>query len=484
MEKGFYVGWGMEDITPQKPTAVFGQFHDRISKGTLDPLMVTALVMESIDEEGRSSGCSAMVSCDLNDMPASLQEAVRKRLDGAIPGFDINRLILAATHIHTGPFLLRYGPGNNPNDYSFSFPDHMEGIITPEEYCEFFIEKVFQAIKSAWEHRLKSGVSWQLGHATVGHNRRLVYDDGSAVMYGNSNSVHFREVEGPQDTGVEMLYFWDDQEELTGILMNVACPAQVVENLDHITADYWGAFRKKFWSKYGRKIPVYAMCGAAGDQSPRDLVRRDRGEKDMFSMEGVEEIGERLLQAFEYKLEDAKKTIVTYPEFVHSYKKIPLPYRRVNKSEYEQAKKKYEMLVDRYGERKKPYISKENYELFDDYYALYESIGVLENAKYVEESPVYEAETHIIRLGEIAIASNPFELFTNFGLMIKARSKGVQTFISQLSCDDAGYLATEAAIKGGSYSVCAAAGLVGPEGGQILVDQTVKYINDLWKECR
>lgn len=482
MEKGFYVGWGMEDITPQKPTAVYAQFHDRISKGTLDPITVTVLVMETVNEAGESVGCSAMVSCDLNDIPSFLQEAVKKRLTGALKGFDSKHLFLAATHIHTGPYLSRFGPYNDPGDYMFGFPDYVEGIITPEEYCEFFVEKVFEAVKTAWLNRRKAGVSWQLGHATVGHNRRLVYDDGSAIMYGNSNSVHYRGLEGPEDTGVEMLYFWDDRDELTGVLMNVACPAQVVENLEYITADYWGALRKKLWSKYGCKLPVFAMCGAAGDQSPRDLVRRDRGEMDMFSMEGVEEIGKRLLNTFEYKLEDAKKSIVRDPVLKHVCRMIPLPYKRVSKLDYERAKLRYDELVKQYGEGNKPYISIDNYELFGDFNALYECIGVLENAKYVEKSPVYQVESHIIRLGDIAIASNPFELFTTYGLMIKARSIATQTFISQLSGDDAGYLATEAAIRGGSYSVCVAAGLVGPEGGQLLVDQTVNYINELWKE--
>ena len=482
MEEGFYAGWAMEDITPLRPTAVFGQFHDRISKGTLDPLTVTALVMESVDAEGKPVSRSAMVSCDLNDMPSFLQDAVKRRLAVELAGFESNNIFLAATHIHTGPFLSRFGTYNDPDDGMFGFPDYIEGLITPEEYCEFFIAKVCNAVKTAWLNREKSGVSWQLGHAAVGHNRRLVYDDGSAVMYGNSDSVDFRGPEGPEDNGVEMLYFWDERDELTGVLVNVACPAQVVENLEYITADYWGAFRKKLWGKYSRKLPVFAMCGAAGDQSPRDLIRRDRGEKDMFSMEGVDEIGGRLLNTFEYKLEDAKRSIVGNPVLKHACRIIPLPYRRVTKTEYEKAKVRYDELIKRYGEGNKPDISADDYKLFGDFYALYDCMGVFQNRKYVEKSPVYNVESHIIRIGEIAIASNPFELFTVYGLMIKARSVAVQTFISQLSCDDAGYLATYAAIKGGSYSTSAAAGLVGPEGGQLLVDQTVRYINDLWED--
>jgi hypothetical protein len=48
----------------------------------------------------------------------------------------------------------------------------------------------------------------------------------------------------------------------------------------------------------------------------------------------------------------------------------------------------------------------------------------------------------------------------------------------QLSSQDSGYLPTERGVKGGGYS--AENYLVGPEGGQVLVNETVKRINELW----
>ena len=87
----------------------------------------------------------------------------------------------------------------------------------------------------------------------------------------------------------------------------------------------------------------------------------------------------------------------------------------------------------------------------------------------------------MIRLGEIAIASNPFELFTDYGLRMKARSRAEQLFIIQLACDSGKYLPTAKAARGGSYSAIVASGIVGPEGGRILVEQTVKMINNLFR---
>jgi len=51
--------------------------------------------------------------------------------------------------------------------------------------------------------------------------------------------------------------------------------------------------------------------------------------------------------------------------------------------------------------------------------------------------------------------------------------------LEQLSCQHYSYLPTERAIKAGGYS--ADKFIVGPEGGRILVNETVKRINAMWE---
>ena len=87
---------------------------------------------------------------------------------------------------------------------------------------------------------------------------------------------------------------------------------------------------------------------------------------------------------------------------------------------------------------------------------------------------------HVIRLGNIAIATNPFELFTEYGMRIKARSPAEQTFLAQLSNDEGGYLPTQSAVMGGSYSSTAASTTCGPQAGDMLVEETLRIINAMW----
>ncbi len=64
---------------------------------------------------------------------------------------------------------------------------------------------------------------------------------------------------------------------------------------------------------------------------------------------------------------------------------------------------------------------------------------------------------------------------------MQARSKAIQTFVIQLAGPGT-YLPTQKAINGGHYSAIVQSTLVGPEGGQILVDQTVNMINELFDQ--
>jgi hypothetical protein len=88
-------------------------------------------------------------------------------------------------------------------------------------------------------------------------------------------------------------------------------------------------------------------------------------------------------------------------------------------------------------------------------------------------------ELHVIRLGDVAIATNPFELFTEYGIRMKARSPALQTFVIQLA-GPGSYLPTAFAVQGGGYSAIVQSSKVGPEGGDVLVERTVEQINALW----
>jgi hypothetical protein len=107
--------------------------------------------------------------------------------------------------------------------------------------------------------------------------------------------------------------------------------------------------------------------------------------------------------------------------------------------------------------------------------------GVRERYELEKVQPKLPIEIHALRIGDMVIATNPFELYLDYGMRIKARSPAVQTFLVQLAGDGT-YLPTERAIAGGSYGAAPTSTLIGPEGGQELVESTLRLINSLWGE--
>ena len=107
--------------------------------------------------------------------------------------------------------------------------------------------------------------------------------------------------------------------------------------------------------------------------------------------------------------------------------------------------------------------------------------SVVDRYEIQAEQPTITSDIHVVRIGDIAFATNPFELFLNYGNQIRARSLASQTFLIQLSCGSCGYLPTEKAEMGSHYSAFVSSGTTGHVGGEILVRKTLKEINEMFK---
>ncbi len=459
--KQLLIGWASADITPEKPIQLQGQFHERISKYVRDPLTVTAWAMESVGEDGDAEQ-AIMLSIDVADVPLVVLDDLRTQVGAELQDFDPGKLFLNATHTHTSLLLVE----------GIYFRPAPPGVMTPPENRALLVRQATNAAVRAWRGRKPGGVSRALGHAAVGYCRRLVYDDGSAVLYGSSKTPRFREVEGTQDHGVEILFCWDESDQLTGVVANVACPSQVVEANYYISADFWGAARKELRKRFHEDLFVYPMTGAAGDQSPRDLVRHGLHESNMMDETGMEEMGRRIANAVEYAYQTAQSKVHTEVVFRHHEEELDLPMRKATRKEAEDAKKAHDELTSKQIDS----ASREAMELL-------RAKSTMERFVQQGEDPRYSMDLHVIRLGDIAIATNPFELFLDYGLRMKARSKAEQTFLVQLAGDiGPNYLPTAKAVAGGGYGAMVIDNKVGPKGGEILVDRTVELINGMWDE--
>ncbi len=486
------IGWATEDITPDRPVLVQGQFPARVSEGILDPLTITALVLESVGET--SSEQVVFVSCDIIGIRSELLAAVQNRLKDLLPEIKPEAIILNATHTHTAPY------ASVATDSKTIYGIELE-TMSPAECLQYISENIASAVVEAWNNREPGGISYGLGHAVVGHNRLQADFDGKSLMYGNTNRPEFSHMEGFEDHSVNLLYTWNEKSNLTGVVINVPCPSQVTEGLHQISADYWHETRLEVRKRLGNHLYILPQCGSAGDQSPHIRI----GEKGELRMQKLmfpdeTEIGDQTIahrKQIAIRIADAVTSVYPYvkdniewnPVVKHEMKVMNLSRRLISMSDVnssiEEAKKwtkKYEELLAEVEAN--PEIKEKDrwyYEITRTHTMARRGKSVKERYELEKVQPKLPAQIHVARIGDIVMATNPFELYLDYGMRIKARSSATQTFIIQLSNGSYGYLPTSRSISGGAYGAVPASTYIGPEGGQELVEGTLEIIAEVMK---
>ncbi len=456
-----YVGTAEVDITPKLPVALAGQGHIRIASAVETPLLANIVALESrAGDMPRET--AVFVACDLVAIPPAYLEGVRNALGKLLPDFDNRKLIITATHTHTAPVM----------DTLFAhYPIPPNGVTQPEEFASFFIERVSEGVAKAWKSREKCSVSWGLTHAVVGYNRRSAYFDGTAGMYGATYYPGFAGIEGYEDHDVNTLFFWNAKQKLIATCISVACPAQETENGRGVNADYWHEVRLALKKQFGKQLCVVGWIAAAGDQSPH-VMYRYKADQRMHALSGrtrLQEIGRRIAVAVAEAYELVKKDQHNDLPFVHRNELLSLPMRTVTYDEYLSSKKQRDALAAKIASDPKQADSVKVEQFF------YNRAVDRYRAQQEGKELVMPVEIHVLRIGDIVVCTNPFELYTEYGIRIQGRSKALQTFVVQLA-GESSYLATEKAIKGGGYSATVNSTPVGAEGGQMMVDRTVDLI--------
>ena len=377
------IGWSEVSITPEKKVSLAGQFAERISEYVEKPCTVTAMAVEA--------GSDQMLLCslDLVNIGWNLTQKVRRKVADANVGIDPMKIILAAIHSHTAPGYTRTPrvvsgkdlPGNHEIVREFlaegckyvpaaHVSDDNPEIMVGNEMLEFIVERTTRAILEAWENRAPASFTNAFGRAAVGMCRRVSYSDGTAQMWGDTNTAVFEAVEGGSDTGMELMYIHDAGGKLTGIVANLACPAQAVQHRLFVSPDFWGEAKMLLRRHFGEDVQLLALCSAAGDQCPVDLVRWVEPESDihdpnckridppkrkadpsMFDIAGMKKAGKRVAKEIIEVWNEGLDPVQAEPVFEHQVHWMQLPIRRTTLTEVANAKKAIkEYLNDKPGD--------------------------------------------------------------------------------------------------------------------------------------
>ena len=511
------IGWGKRSIAPDFPVPVTGQFYLRVSMGVRTPVLASALVLENGED------LVVMVSCDMVGIRPRLLTQVQEILKTELPQLPVSKLFISATHTHAGPGGAEVA----------EFPRNVE-MASNEETFSFLARQIAEAVKEAWANRAPGSIAYGYGFAEVGLSRRTVYTDnigkrenarpgftvnGNAKMYGNTKDDMFNCYEAGTDPFINLLYTFDSNEKLTGAVINLPCPSQTGMHAWELHASFWHNVREKLSALHG-EIGIIAQCAAAGDLSPMqlhyleaekrryalkypELIARfmadpmkfpvdpddpgceefiaKRNEHFCLEILRAEDMGSRIAAAFEEVLEWASKEKFSAPELRHEIRTIPLKREIFPEEILEEEKKNHQALMnDSMLTEGNKYVQLQHNSTLQS--RRRRCGGVVERCALQKEQPTLPAEIHVVKVGNVAFATNRFELFMDYMHRIQARSPFEQTFIVQLTGDphQAGsYLATKRAQANKGYSASPYCNQVSPEGGQELVEETLKILKEI-----
>ena len=482
------IGWSEADITPatDKFISLSGQYYVRLTKEIHSRLKTVAVAFSSGDSH------FLLASMDNEGTSEALQSLVRDAVVKLEPVIDPACIFINAIHSHNAPsakaLVMTKGAngsvvkaGTDPN------------VLSTQEYADFIVPIMAQNLVAAWRNRQPGGVARAFGFARVGHCRRPVFADGTAEMYGDTTRPDFIGMEAGEDSGIDMLFTFDRNRKKTGMLLNVACPSQVMEATYKVSSDFAGATRELLKGEFGADFRTLYLISPAGCQSPRDLVRHYTTEPDFWHEDGVAEIARRLLAA----VKNATPGEIDYnPVFKRKSVRVTLPRRRVSWRRYQEAKAELarllaikdedtayaEFCANTHAAEKRggpgPYDDKTEH-----YVCIKNQQAEIDRFENQDEVPTISFDMLVARIGDIAIANNPFELYLYYGQNIKARSKARQTFLAQHSSGASiqpGYLPSPDAEKFGGYGGMVINGQCGSDAGFMLADITVEEINKLF----
>jgi neutral ceramidase len=299
-DASFKAGVARREITPREavPMWGYGDRHDKLSEGVLDPLYAAALVIQTGTQK------LAIVGLDLGRAPAeaSLQR-IRQRIK-AEAGIEYS--FIAGSHTHHGPVLeLSDAPGKGKGRFDAAL-----------RYYAQLEDAIVASIVEA--------------------NQKLApakFATGSTQLANFNRNRHTKLEPKPSDRDLAVMRFDDMQGKPLAVLVNfTAHPTMLPSSLLKFSADYVGALKAALEKESG--APAIFMQGASGDQSVNKGAYKDHQEfGQALAREAVklaqslqpQEVKQPALQVREERFKFVSRTDLANPAIRGLYEKAFFP---------------------------------------------------------------------------------------------------------------------------------------------------------------
>ena len=422
-------GAAQTEITPPLGTSLAGYFTDRVSDAVADPLLARALVIEHAGE------CMALVSCDLVCLTRETTDAAKERI-AARCGLAPERVLICATHTHTGPNPRRQGKQIIPVNH---------------EWLDALPGKIAAAVEAARADMFDAVlVPGRQSETAFGSNRLGRMKDGSEV-FGKKDVIG---PAGPIDPEVLALAVREHDGTLRAMVVNHAMHADATGGTQ-ISAGWPGKVARTIAEVYGPQAVTLVLNGCCGDINhhhwePKRIASKGQLRTDQMgrAMAGLAMNAVEIGEPAESAVVDARLRRPLIPWYTRD---------EAMRAEVEGLRAQPEpspkdtMVIERFDEW--PY-----------------------------DGQKAEVTVQAIRLGDMIFIGLPGEIFVKWGLEIKHWSPARYTFMAELANDWFGYIPTSDQAHRGAYGAKPILSRrLDADGGRQMVDAVQVMMWDLWE---
>jgi hypothetical protein len=406
-----------QDVTPETfPVSVNGGFGDRKAAAAHDPLHARCLVLD----DGTTK--LALVVVDSCMIPRELLDAA-KAVAERKTGIPAKNMLISATHTHSAPTVA----GVFQSD-----PD--------ETYVKFLTEKIAAGIEKAHANLRPAKAAWAVGaEPTQVFNRRWKMRAGVAnpdPFGGATDRVRMNppraspdlvEPAGPTDPSVTVLSLRTEDDRPLAVYANYSL--HYVGDLPPLSADYFGVFAEVIGRKLRAGPGFVGMLsnGTSGDVNNINFrepaAKGGPGERSRLVAEAVADAAAKALETAEYR-SDVRLAAMASP--------LDLKVRKPTAGDVKRAE---EILGKAKGRELKGN----------------EEVYARETVLLARYPDAVRMELQVLRIGGLAVAAIPCEVFAEIGLELKRTSPFKPTCVVSLANGYFGYLPTPAQHALGGY---------------------------------
>jgi len=416
------------NITPPLGICLEGSFGVIRAMDVWNDLYANALVIDDGAKE------IAIISVDVGSIDTESYKDICRQITD-LTQIPQENVLLTATHTHSGP-----ATGMD-----------IDGLYeVSEDYVIQFRKKVASAVRLAQMRKQQAEIGVGRGeNSDYVFNRRLLMPDGSIAMNWIDKKITQKaKSKDVVDTELLVMRFDDQHGRPIAHIVNYANHNNAAPG-DIISADYAGVMGDHLRAIYSPELVVLFLPGAAGDINWIDYADRNQYSPTLYQKIGKSLAG-TVLEI------DARLEYFKPGEIQVGFQKMVIPERPY---------RDYDIVVD--GTFGNPDNASDFFVAYKQAYERYKDLT----------PPLHEVDVHVLKFGDKAVlCTNPAELFTEFGLEIKAASRCEYTLVAQLTNGLIGYIPTEEAFAEGGYEVRKI-----PGGSYMAVD-TGKRIVRAWME--